>query len=164
MYTTHNIPYLWIFCIRLSKSLSNLVCIKLYRFFFFNENGRLLQHSVKQKYSNQHTNLPYRWNTYTKCPKVLPCCFLIFIHYTCIIWSADDIFTSYWFSFQLRIAYLTLHIWGGGGGVSIPHQTPSWNVSTLIIRIVKVQKISFVHLIYIVSQVQRIKISPNSQP
>lgn len=117
MYTTHNIPYLWIFCIRLSKSLSNLVCIKLYRFFFFNENGRLLQHSVKQKYSNQHTNLPYRWNTYTKCPKVLPCCFLIFIHYTCIIWSADDIFTSYWFSFQLRIAYLTLHIWGGGGSV-----------------------------------------------
>lgn len=135
---------------------------KIVSFLFFNANGRLLQHLVKRKYSNQHTSLPYRRYTYTKCPKVLPCCFLIFIHYTCIIWSADDdIFTSYWFSFQLRIAYFTLHI--RGWRVSIPHQTPSWNVSTLI-RIVKVPKISFVHLIYIVTQMQRIKISPNSQP
>lgn len=161
MYTTHNVSYLWIFCIRLSKSLSNLMCMKLHRFGFFLWKWSFTTAFGEMEYSNQHTNLPYRWNTYTKCPKVLPCCFFIFIHYTWIIWSADDdIFTSYWFSFQLRIAYFTLHIWGG---VSIPHQTPSWNVSILI-RIVKVQKVSFVHLIYIVPHLQRIKISPNSQP
>lgn len=163
MYTTHNVPYLWIFCIRLSKSLSNLVCIKLYRFFFFNENGRLLQHSVKQKYSNQHTNLPYRWNTYTKCPKVLPCCFFdfysLYMYHLICRWYFYVILIFFSVTNSiLNVTYLR------GGGVSIPHQTPSWNVSTLIIRIVKVQKISFVHLIYIVPQVQRIKISPNSQP
>lgn len=65
----------------LKKNYINLYC------FFFNEYVCLLQQWVKQKYSNQHTNLPYIWNTYI-CPNVLPCCVLIFIH--CIIRSADD--------------------------------------------------------------------------
>lgn len=87
--------------------------------YLFNENVCLLQHRVKQKYSNQHTNLPYRRNTYT-CPNVLPCCGLIFFH--CIIRSADDDIDDIFyviFSFLKKHTF-TWHMWIGRGG--------KWNI------------------------------------
>lgn len=97
---------------------SNISKISVYKLYFFLKKLFIYYCNSRwwNRNSNHHTNLPYRWNTYTKCPNVLPCSFFYnysLYHLICRGWYIYVILYS-----VLNVTYLD------GGMVSKPHRTP----------------------------------------